>query len=144
SFRFPSVAEVIDDTVWITYIGDLQAGFVVQGQGQATENPVFVHKVPLSVFIGIAENKKETPPKLSCSPNPFSKSTRLSLSVPNNSSSLVIYDASGKVVKRFNSLTPNLIWDGRDETGRPLPKGIYFLKLNAGKSFVTEKVILSD
>ncbi len=143
SFRFPSVSERFDDTVWITYMGDLQAGFFVQGEGQATENPIFVHKVPLSAFIGIAESKSEPPPTISCYPNPFSRRVRLSLTFPTNTADLKIYDASGKVVKKFSPVKNNLTWDGTDENGRTLPKGIYFLKLNTKDSFVTEKLILS-
>ncbi len=145
SFRFPCVAEVIDDTVWITYMGDLQAGFIVQGQGAATENPIFVHKVDIREIIptGIAEGKKSLVPTLSISPNPFSKSTKLSLTIPNNSGNLIIYDAVGKAVKRFNSLSNTIIWDGTDEAGRELPRGIYFIKLTTKNSSITKKVILS-
>jgi len=146
SFRFPSVAGIIDDTVWISYLADLQAGFVVQGQGQGTENPIIVHKVPLTAFTrpGVAEARKEKALNLVVSPNPFSRSTRLSLVLPDNSSSLVIYDAQGKPVKTFHSPTPLLFWNGRDEKGKELPQGIYFLKLSVGDEFVTKKLILTD
>jgi hypothetical protein len=33
-------------------------------------------------------------------------------------------------------------WDGRDETGRPLPTGVYFCRVEASRHVATGKVIL--
>lgn len=52
SHRFPSMVDVVmpGDTVTVRYLMDLEAGFVVQGQGRHTENPVVVQFVPAELL----------------------------------------------------------------------------------------------
>jgi hypothetical protein len=86
--------------------------------------------------------------ELTPSPNPFCISTTISLcEVSDNQntkiSDLSIYDASGRKVRILitypipHAPCPmHVKWDGRDEAGKLLPPGIYFVKLNgkpAGK-----------
>jgi len=33
-------------------------------------------------------------------------------------------------------------WDASDDWGRPLPSGVYFLRLEAGKTALTRKVVV--
>jgi hypothetical protein len=85
-------------------------------------------------------------------PNPFSKSTVISYSslvikdqlpVTNDLQcpALRIYDVSGRLVKDFSRFTldalrPTLLsWDGKDEKGKPMPSGIYFVQLKVGDNF---------
>jgi flagellar hook assembly protein FlgD len=86
---------------------------------------------------------------LNIHPNPFSKTTTITFStMVNNQTSLFIYDALGRVVKRFNSL-PNqackqIFWDGRDDGGYHLPDGVYFVRVKTDASEQLEKIILLD
>uniref|UniRef100_A0A7C4GGP0 Exo-alpha-sialidase n=1 Tax=candidate division WOR-3 bacterium TaxID=2052148 RepID=A0A7C4GGP0_UNCW3 len=51
SHRFPCVVDRPGlDSVGVTYLMDLQAGFIVQGQGSATANPVVFHWVPAALL----------------------------------------------------------------------------------------------
>ena len=58
-----------------------------------------------------------------------------------------IYDATGRLVKDIR-LTPDAVrptqisWDGRDDSGKNLPTGVYFLKLGARDYFVTKTLLL--
>ena len=107
-------------------------------------------------FVGIEEetqmpNAKCQMTKLMVYPNPFSKLTQISfgnvhsvssqgdenprLSDGTESIELKIYDATGRLVRTFptNLCNPNesvvsVCWDGRDDTGKQLPSGVYFLK----------------
>ncbi|MCK4232862.1 T9SS type A sorting domain-containing protein, partial [candidate division WOR-3 bacterium] len=73
-------------------------------------------------------------------PNPFITSTTIILSLLSIERSvkdieLKIYDACGRLVKDFSLGTGHLAlgtvvtWDGRDDRGRDVTSGIYFLKL---------------
>ncbi len=102
-------------------------------------------KVPLRGLLGISESRMDFTKALSISPNPFFKSAGLSINLPKGITSLIIYDVGSKLVKRFSRLeSGKLTWDGRDEKGEELPKGIYFLKFSKEGLFITKKAILSD
>ena len=62
--------------------------------------------------------------------------------------SLKIYDASGRLVKSFSLPTSyfllptcSVTWDGSDDSGRKLPAGVYFCRLETGDVNVTKKVV---
>jgi hypothetical protein len=105
--------------------------------------------------VGVAEN---TPSEmwamgLSVSPNPFRDQSIIKYSIQDSGSlvqnpTLRIYDVSGRLIKTFR-LPPssrnqesNMTWHGDDDTGRKLPGGVFFLKLQAGDYSATEKVLL--
>ncbi|MFA5033125.1 MAG: FlgD immunoglobulin-like domain containing protein [bacterium] len=84
---------------------------------------------------------------LSISKNPFSNSTTITYSVsPNNyytNTLLTIYDIAGKLVKTFplttdrpsaSGGTTNVTWDGKDNNGKNVKQGIYFVRNNAKQS----------
>jgi hypothetical protein len=90
---------------------------------------------------------------LAIQPNPFRRVTQIRWQVNANSKvGLKIYNVMGRMVKDFTSLTNNqqlktnnnLIWDGKDNLGKQLPKGIYFIQLKIDKSELTEKIILTE
>jgi flagellar hook assembly protein FlgD len=100
-------------------------------------------------LIGIKEITRGEIPvaNLNILPNPFSKATTITFStIGNNQTSLLIYDALGRVVKRFNPSTnqacKQISWDGRDDRGYQLPDGVYFVcvKTDAGEQL--EKIVL--
>jgi hypothetical protein len=101
-------------------------------------------------FLNIREHEGKTVPesKLSICPNPFKVLAHIKCYNRNLSSRifLKIYDATGRVVKDFRFKTDRLhntlSWDGRDDSGRQLPSGVYFLKFQAGEVSATEKVLL--
>jgi hypothetical protein len=76
-------------------------------------------------------------------PNPFSESTHKEPGTV----SLTIYNVVGQRVAELT--TPfqtvgrqRILWDGVDERGRRLPSGVYFYRLQAGKSTQTRKVVI--
>jgi PKD repeat protein len=88
------------------------------------------------------------PPVLTCSPNPFTQSTTLSISVAAATSvETVVYDTCGRRVRalahgRLPSGTHMLAWDGTDEAGKRVTSGVYFFKVVTGSEIVTRKVIM--
>jgi hypothetical protein len=93
---------------------------------------------------------------LSVSPNPSSGNMLIKYRIPNikyqmnaqSQMSLKIYDAAGRLVKSFDleSCIPDresaVTWAGADETGRKVPAGVYFVRLEANGKECTEKAIL--
>jgi flagellar hook assembly protein FlgD len=76
-------------------------------------------------------------------PNPFKEETVIRYKITGDLPlSVKIYDATGRLVKRFEildrPLSDQITWDGCDDTKRHLPNGIYFLELkSANKTFTT-------
>jgi hypothetical protein len=77
--------------------------------------------------------------QVSVSPNPFTTSTTITLQWESETrrigeTVIHIYNVSGRRVREMSLVTCNLLagatWDGRDEAGKVLPPGIYFLKLD--------------
>ena len=80
-------------------------------------------------------------------PNPFKQVLEIKLrsnSETKKGAVLTIYDISGRVVKKFKDLTQNqsIYWNAEDENGKPLPSGVYFLKLDVGNDTITTKAVL--
>jgi hypothetical protein len=88
-----------------------------------------------------------------CVPNPFQHRTKIRYSILDTrclipKPIMQIYDASGRLVKSFNlessvqNIESEVIWDGRDDSHRKLPSGVYFLEFSAGDFSATEKMLL--
>jgi hypothetical protein len=76
---------------------------------------------------------------LSLYPNPF----RSILTINSSSHSEIrveIYNASGQMVKSIKGLPP-IYWNARDENGKILPKGLYFLRIETPKGRITKKIL---
>jgi hypothetical protein len=102
-------------------------------------------KGPVSVYI---QREKTV---LRISPNPFSTHVRISLmgesgNRRNGEPEIQIYDLTGRLVRQF--LIPNsqfsivrIEWDGRDESGKVVSPGTYFVKVRTQDKIFTKKVI---
>jgi len=116
------------------------------------------------VIVGVKEHELQAtnlPVQLQIHPNPFRQMTEIKIQMQDvryNPSTLLgtgtqdislkIYDVSGRIVKVFN-LTSDLLlpasvisWDGTDQLDRPVPAGVYFVRLTTPGQTYTEKVIL--
>jgi DNA-binding beta-propeller fold protein YncE len=97
---------------------------------------------------------------LQVQPNPFTHQTNIRFSIHNTGYSmknltLEIYDASGRLVKSFNSISSilglaprsgagenqgsSISWSGRDDQNRILSSGVYFIKV--GQRSNTVKIV---
>jgi hypothetical protein len=78
-------------------------------------------------------------------PNPFYHETRIdyNLSAGQNAD-ISIYNRAGQIIKRTTTQSnqSHFIWDGRDENGKQIGAGVYFVKINTPLQNFTEKVIL--
>jgi subtilisin family serine protease len=91
-------------------------------------DPTGVAPVPAPALAG---------PLLAALPSPFRETTSLRFLLPEAGNvSLVVYDASGRVVRElahgWHSSGPQaMTWNGVDRAGREVPSGIYFAALDA-------------
>jgi hypothetical protein len=83
-----------------------------------------------------------------CIPNPARNETQIAFSLTAPSKvSLAVYSLSGQRVRTFLNGEEAigrrvLAWDGRDDSGRALAPGNYFLRLDAGDRTVIRKITL--
>jgi hypothetical protein len=81
-------------------------------------------------------------------PNPFNPSTTLSFDLATAGMvQLNVYDARGLLIRRLRDETLpvgryQVTWDGKDEQGRTVSTGIYFVRLMTAESRETRKAIL--
>jgi hypothetical protein len=81
-------------------------------------------------------------------PNPFNPATTISFTLPASSHvTLSIFGVDGKRVARladrvFDSGKSEVRWNGLDEDGNPVSTGIYYCRLESGKTVVSRKMVL--
>jgi hypothetical protein len=82
-------------------------------------------------------------------PNPFNPATTLVYSVSADAGpiELSVYNVAGQLVRTLVSgdVEPgrhSAVWDGRDEGGARAGSGVYFVRLSAGESGRTRKIVL--
>jgi len=81
-------------------------------------------------------------------PNPFNPTTEIAFDLPNECRvELSIYNALGSSVRTLVDETlpgghHTVVWDGRDNAGKPMPTGIYFYRLTSDEFTSTRKMLL--
>jgi hypothetical protein len=84
------------------------------------------------------------------SPNPIRSQAVLRYVIPAASGraavSLRIYDAGGRLVRTLvedgrSAGSHELIWDGRDDTGHPVPDGVHFCRLKVADRAITRRLV---
>jgi hypothetical protein len=84
----------------------------------------------------------------SAHPNPFNPSTTLAFELARSGHTrLAIHDMRGRLVKTLvnGSLSDGAheqVWDGRNDAGRKVESGVYFVRLTAGAEHTMMKVML--
>ncbi len=89
-------------------------------------------------FVGVSYVATDPPPdrsRIRISPNPTASGARVEFDLGESSSvELGVYDASGRLLRMLaaGTMTPGpfvVAWDGRDNDGRPVAAGVYFVRL---------------
>jgi flagellar hook assembly protein FlgD len=109
---------------------------------------VYAHQLVASGVVTVAERAESDGLWLGAAfPNPVVATTTLRLSVPREQDvALEILDVQGRRVRRLFSerLEPgvhSISWDGRSDEARPVPSGIYYVRLTSGLASVSRKLI---
>ena len=83
-------------------------------------------------------------------PNPFSKELTISLNLPESSKvNISVFDMMGKRVKlitnkQLTTGSHEINWNGCNETGQRLSKGLYLLKIKTNRYSYVDKILITD
>lgn len=87
---------------------------------------------------------------LTASPNPLRANTEIRYRVIDDAPiRLAVFDAGGRAVRTLtrNTQSPGehtLVWNGDDDSGRPVASGVYYCKLETGGKSATAKIVKLD
>ena len=120
---------------------------------QCVSNDAFIFFVDDVLVTGIVDGDDPTAPVVVTSlntnyPNPFNPSTTISYSVKEALPvTIEIYNVKGQLVKTLINEqkaagTHTVVWNGTDNSNRPVSSGVYYYKMNAGKYSSTKKMIM--
>jgi len=101
--------------------------------GLAAEDARFLQEIAWQTVNSVEEQRPSAAPgTLRTWPNPFRAG--LTVSLPTRPGRVSITDASGRVVRDLGSATSLLSWDGRDQIGRMVRAGVYFVRVAGARS----------
>ena len=108
-------------------------------------------RISYGVSTGIAAGSEDLPKAVTLKanvPNPFNPQTTISFDLPRKSNvDLAVYELSGRRVATLASGSleagsHNIVWRGRDDSGRPVASGMYFYRLSTDEETFTRKMVL--
>lgn len=137
--------------------GGSQTGYPWPGGGSIGYGDYFVDEVVLTLEEGtgiVGVDGKPTVMPLTYElgnayPNPFNPSTTIEYAIPvSNHVSLKVINLLGQAVRtlvdRYTTAgTYKVVWDGRDEAGKPVPSGIYFYRMESSHFRQVNKMMLA-
>ena len=141
------VAKVISGDVDSDELGDL----IITSASFAVDKPQ-LFMIEHNGFLSIQDNKNQIPNSVQLKqnfPNPFNPETQISYTLDESSFvTLGIFDLLGKQVYNYNlghqeKGNHNILWTGINSEGYSVPNGVYFFRLNTGKTTKTKKMTLS-
>ncbi len=161
----------LGDTLWMKIYGGISSdagysiaqttdgGYIAAGMTQsygAGGDDVYLIKTDsLGMLSGINEkvsgmNTVARRFNISVFPNPFSNRMQIKLQINNielKKTSLAIYDVTGKLIITFllpeiPTLLPTVVWDGKDNMGKQIQAGVYFIQFRSGNHCTSKKVVL--
>jgi YVTN family beta-propeller protein len=122
-------------------------GFLDRDEIDAGSDPADPDNGPSAVDDPSVSARPELARIISLFPSPFSRRTVVDFYLPAEGTVVLeVFDVQGRRVRqiarsRFDAGAHSLAWDGRDDSGRPTPAGVYFARLQAGTIRDARKVI---
>ena len=80
-------------------------------------------------------------------PNPFNAQTLIRYAIPKPSPvKLTVYSSAGMLIRTLQAGVNKpgyyqAIWNGKDEQGKPVAKGVYFYRMKADNFTTTKKML---
>jgi hypothetical protein len=153
-----SPGDLNDTTTWLDIFGIYVAdGFGIVFRGAGWSLTLMGAVIDGTVYgdttlVTSVKNKMTIPETIKLNqnyPNPFNPSTTISFEVKErNNLSLIIYDVTGKEVRRlvdnkeYEAGEHRITWDGTSGAGIKASSGVYFYRLVAGEAVSTKSMIL--
>jgi predicted extracellular nuclease len=99
---------------------------------------------PVMASVRLSERLPEPDsPKLTLSqpsPNPFNAT--VALTVTGNVQRAAVFNVTGKRITAVTAVDGVIVWRGKDDTGRDVPAGVYWVRVTDGTSTRARKVVL--
>ena len=127
--------------------------FEVGADGAGTARGWYIDDIMIVDYNGIDDGGrvvwKPNRIEMSAYPNPFNATTNIEFSLPTGGmASIEIYDLSGRLIKTIGEDTYfaggaySSRWDGRDNSGRAVPSGIYLARVSCAGSSASRRLLL--
>jgi hypothetical protein len=127
--------------------GDYLVGDIFE-LGAPVELPIFAPEHPPLPFAEKQETRPTTTGFTSIHPNPFNPQTTVNFTLAGPQHvRIAIYDVRGALVRRLADQSMpsgdhSMVWNGLDDAGRTTSSGIYFVRLIAGSTMETRKIVM--
>jgi hypothetical protein len=152
AISYPSCFNWITNTPNVCYLNQSQGTYYITAVTDSDNYVIVNNYVRASVVTVNNKYRQLTGQNLSCWPNPFSTSVSISLEKRTAKSelrnmSLGIYDITGKLIYKLDQRgshsafrISSIVWDGRDNRGKIVPKGAYFVNLILPDKSLSRKI----
>jgi hypothetical protein len=103
--------------------------------------PIERYRTPSS---GVSESGTTRPDAagLRASPNPFGRQTTIRLGLPRAASAeLGIYSVDGRLIRTLSATGSQVVWNGADDAGNPVGRGVYYCRLQSSGFSVSKKLV---
>ncbi|MGQ9560305.1 MAG: T9SS type A sorting domain-containing protein [Candidatus Oleimicrobiaceae bacterium] len=136
---------------WVFSKPEGLTGLYVTATATDTNGNTSEFSAPVRLEVDVEEKIGSTPTAFvlhSAYPNPFNGETKILYQLPKSFHiTLEIYNLLGqRICTLVNEKQPagyySILWEGRDDTGRPVPSGVYVCHLKAEYIQETQKIVL--
>jgi hypothetical protein len=136
----------------ITLLWAVAALLLVSATAQARVSHGYSGILAIDTVTAVNDDASALPPATILAaiyPNPFNPRTVIAFELAETGPiELAIYDLGGRLVRVMESGTQSAgrhesTWDGQDNTGRAVPTGTYFCRLNTAQGSQTRKLTLA-
>ena len=112
--------------------------------------PIVV-RVSGAITTDVQPDDIEIPTKYSLNqnfPNPFNPTTQISFDLPKQSQvTISIFNSAGQLVRRlvnsdYEAGSHNIVWNSRDDLGKPVANGLYLYTIRASGFVRTKKMVM--
>jgi len=106
---------------------------------------VFCHMAGIETVTAAPGAAAPILPRVQAWPNPFQGATTLRLAAgAAGGGRLAVFDAAGRLLRVLETAGGSALWDGRDDRGRRLPAGVYYVRPASGRLHGSGRVVLLD
>jgi len=104
-----------------------------------------------SIITGVQSDVVENPTKYSLYqnfPNPFNPTTQIRFDLPKQSQvTISIFNVTGQLIRRlvssdYEAGNHNIVWNGRDDLGKPVASGLYLYTIRVSGFVRTKKMVM--